>query len=294
MSYPSLPQLTAFLAVARLASFQRAGSEIGLSTSAVSYAIRGLEEGLGVSLFHRTTRSVALTEAGQRLCERLQPALRDVTDAFDEMNNFRSTPSGTLRINTSRSAASILIAPMMKRFLAAYPDIHLDVVDEDGFTDIVAGGFDAGVRLSESIPEDMVGVRLGPPQRFVVIGAPDYFERFPKPVHPSELSQHQCVRFRFSSGRIFRWEFEKQGETIELDVKGQVTLGDQRLVFEAVLNGAGLGYVFEGLVQSEIADGRVIRVLDDWCAPFPGFMLYYPRQRRMPSALRAFIDMART
>ncbi|MDB5655664.1 MAG: transcriptional regulator, LysR family [Tardiphaga sp.] len=293
MPQPSFSQLSAFLGVARLASFQRAGKEIGLSTSAVSYAIRGLEEGLGVSLFHRTTRSVALTEAGQRLFERLQPALRDVTDAFDEMNNFRNTPSGTLRINTSRPAASILIAPLMKRFLAAYPAINLDVVDEDGFTDIVAGGFDAGVRLSESIPEDMVAVRLGPPQRFVVIGAPDYFQRFPTPVHPSELELHQCVRFRFSSGRIFRWEFEKEGEVIELDVQGQATLGDQRLVCEAVLNGVGLGYVFEGLVHSEIEDGRVIRVLDDWCTPFPGFMLYYPRQRRMPSALRAFIDMAR-
>jgi DNA-binding transcriptional LysR family regulator len=294
MPQPSFTQLSAFLGVARLASFQRAGKEVGLSTSAVSYAIRGLEETLGVSLFHRTTRSVALTEAGQRLFERLQPALRNVSDAFDEMNNFRNTPSGTLRINTSRPAASILIAPLMKRFLAAYPDIHLDIVDEDGFTDIVAGGFDAGVRLSEAIPEDMVAVRLGAPQRFVVIGAPDYFARFPVPLHPRELDQHPCIRFKFSSGRIFRWEFERDGEVIELDVQGPVTLGDQRLVLEAVLNGVGLGYVFEGLAQSEIDNGRVIRVLDDWCTPFPGFMLYYPRQRRMPSALRAFIDMARS
>ncbi|WP_213773756.1 LysR family transcriptional regulator [Bradyrhizobium sp. dw_78] len=293
MSHPSLSHLSAFAAVARSLSFQRAGAETGMSTSAVSYAIRGLEERLGVSLFHRTTRSVALTEAGRRLFERLQPALRDVGDAVEEMNNFRTTPTGTLRINSSRSAASLLIAPLIKRFLSTYPDIHLELVDDDGFTDVVAAGFDAGVRLEESIHEDMVAVRLGPPQRFAVIGAPEYFSRYGIPKHPNDLHQHRCIRYRFPSGRIFCWEFEKDSVSADIDVKGQLTLSDQRLMLGSVLDGIGLGYIFEGLVIDEIEAGRLVRCLEDWCPSFPGFMLYYPRQRRMPSALRAFIDLAK-
>jgi DNA-binding transcriptional LysR family regulator len=293
MSQPNLSHLSVFTAVARFLSFQRAGTETGMSTSAVSHAIRGLEERLGVSLFHRTTRSVALTEAGRRLYERVQPALRDVGDAMEEMNNFRVTPAGTLRINSSRSAASLLIAPLIRRFLSAYPDIHLELVDDDGFTDVVASGFDAGVRLEESIHEDMVAVRLGPPQRFAVVGTPDYFNQYGIPKHPNDLFQHRCIRFRFPSGRIFCWEFEKDSTSFDLDVKGQLTLSDQQLMLGSVLDGIGLGYIFEGLAIDDIRAGRLVRCLEDWCPAFPGFMLYYPRQRRMPSALRAFIDMAK-
>ena len=293
MPQPNLSHLAVFAAVARHCSFQRAAAEAGMSTSAVSHAIRGLEERLGVSLFNRTTRSVALTEAGQRLVERLQPALRDVGDALEEMNNFRATPAGTLRINSSHIAAQMLVAPLLPRFLEAYPEIHLEIVLDDGFVDIVAGGFDAGIRFDEAVPEDMVAVRFGGAQRFAVVGAPQYFAHRPMPRHPHDLAAHACIRHRFPSGRIFKWEFEKGRDRLDLDVTGPATLGDLALGLSAALDGVGLAFVFEAMAADAIADGRLLRALDDWCPPYPGFMLYYPRQRRMPSALRAFIDMVR-
>ncbi|GGF18178.1 transcriptional regulator [Aliidongia dinghuensis] len=293
MPQPNLSHLAVFAAVARHCSFQRAAAEAGMSTSAVSHAIRGLEERLGVSLFNRTTRSVALTEAGQRLLERLQPALRDVGDALEEMNSFRATPAGTLRINTSRIAAHLLLAPLILPFLAAYPEIRLEIVEDDGLVDIVAGGFDAGIRFDEDVPEDMVGVRFGGPQRFAVVGSPGYFTRWPPPRHPPDLARHACIRHRFPSGRIFKWEFRQGSERFELEPAGPATLDMLGLGLRAALDGIGLAFLFEQLAAEAVADGRLVRVLDDWCPSYPGFMLYYPRQRRMPSALRAFIDMVR-
>jgi len=294
MQRPNLSHLDVFAAIARHGSFRRAAAEAGMSTSAVSHAIRGLEERLGVSLFNRTTRSVALTEAGQRLLERLQPALRDVGDALEEMDNFRAVPSGTLRINTSHVAALLLLAPLMQRFLAAYPEIHLEVVEDDGLVDIVASGFDAGVRFHESVPEDMVGVRFGAAQRFIVVGTPDYFRQRPAPRHPGDLAGHDCIRHRFPSGRMFKWEFDKGGERFEIDVAGRLTLGSQYMILRAALDGLGLAYLFEGLATEALGEGRLVQALGDWSPTYdPGFMLYYPRQRRMPSALRAFIDMVR-
>lgn len=266
-----------------------------MSTSAVSHAIRGLEERLGVSLFNRTTRSVALTEAGQRLVERLQPALRDVGDALDEMNDFRAAPSGKLRINTSHVAAQMLVAPLMSRLLFAYPDIHLEIVENDGLIDIVATGCDAGIRFQEAVPEDMVGIRFGGAQRFIVVAAPDYFARRPRPRHPDDLDRQDCIRHRFPSGRIFKWEFAQGERQFERDVAGRLILGNQDLMLRAAIDGLGLAFVFEKLAEGALADGRLVRVLDDWCPTYdPGFLLYYPRQRRMPSALRAFIDLVRT
>ncbi|HEY0339248.1 MAG TPA: LysR family transcriptional regulator, partial [Steroidobacteraceae bacterium] len=186
MQTPNLSHLGVFMAVAKHSSFQRAAAEVGISTSAASHAIRGLEERLGVSLFNRTTRSVGLTDAGQRLLERLQPALRDVGDAIDEMNNFRTTPTGTLRINTSRAAAQWLIAPLMQRFLSTYPGIHLEVVEDDGLVDVVSAGFDAGIRFQESVPEDMIGVHIGGERRFAVVGSPGYFKENPVPKLPDD------------------------------------------------------------------------------------------------------------
>jgi DNA-binding transcriptional LysR family regulator len=293
MPQPNLSHLVIFAAVARHSSFQKTAVETGMSTSAVSHAIRGLEERLGVSLFNRTTRSVALTDAGQRLLERLQPALRDVGDALEEMNNFRTTPTGTLRINTSRAAAHLLITPLLPRFLATYPDIHIEIVDEDGLVDVVGAGFDAGVRFEETIPEDMIGVPIGNARRFAAVGTPGYFERHSIPEQPGDLLHHDCIRYRFPSGRVFKWEFEKGNAKIGIDVKGRITLGDQGLAARAALDGIGLAFVLEDFVTDAIEDGRLVRVLSDWCPRFPGFMLYYPRQRRMPSALRAFIDIAR-
>ncbi len=237
MPQPNLSHLGVLVAIARHGSFQKAAAEAGMSTSAVSHAIRGLEEQLGVSLFNRTTRSVALTEAGQRLFERLQPALRDVGDAIEEMNNFRATPTGTLRINTSRAAAHLLVAPLIPRFLAAYPEILIEIVDDDGLVDIVGAGFDAGIRFQESVPEDMVGLHIGTDRRFAVVGTPGYFAGRAVPERPDDLFRHDCIRHRFPSGRLFKWEFEKDGVAVEIDVKGRITLGDQELAVRAALDG---------------------------------------------------------
>lgn len=293
MALDNLSHLAAFSAVARLASFRKAGEELSLSTSAVSYAIRNLEERLGVNLFNRTTRSVALTDAGQRLAERLQPVLHDLGDALDEMNHFRGSASGTLRINTSRAASYLLLMPMAARFLAAYPDIRLEIGEDDSFVDIVGSGFDAGVRLLEAVPEDMVAVPIGPPLRSVVVASPGYLESREPPGHPADLMQHECIRYRFPSGRYFKWEFQKDGETLEFDVPGRIALSDVHAEVRAASDGIGIGYVPENYVAGLLDAGRLVRLLDDWCPVIPGFMLYYPRQRRVSSALRAFIDMAR-
>ncbi|MGN6481265.1 LysR family transcriptional regulator [Luteibacter sp.] len=289
----NLSHLAAFAAVARHASFRKAGAELTLSTSAISYAIRGLEERLGVTLFHRTTRSVSLTEAGQRLLERLQPALRDVGDALEEMNDFRAHPAGTLRLNMPRSAGQLLLPPLLPGFLATYPDIHFEAVDDDGLIDIVAGGYDAGIRFHEAVPEDMIAVPFGGMQKGACVASPDYLARRGVPLHPYDLMQHDCIRFRFSSGRLYKWEFE-QGETkLELDVRGRCTFGDLCVSIDAALAGVGLTLVLDDQIDEYVREGKLVRVLEDWCPPYPGFMLYYPRQRRVTSALRAFIEYLR-
>lgn len=289
----NLSHLAAFASVARHCSFRRAGEELGLSTSAVSYAIRSLEERLGVNLFNRTTRSVALTDAGQRLAERMLPVLHDLGDALEEMNQFRGSASGTLRINTSRAASYLLLMPFAARFLAAYPDIRLEIGEDDNFVDIVASGFDAGVRLLEAVPEDMVAVQIGPRLRVAVVASPAYLQGREPPRHPNDLMQHECVRYRFASGRFYKWEFEKDGVAIELDVAGRISLSDVHAEVRAAVDGIGIGSVPETYVTELLAAGKLVRLLEDWCPSIPGFMLYYPRQRRVSSALRAFIDMAK-
>ncbi|MDF3983864.1 LysR family transcriptional regulator [Luteibacter sp. PPL201] len=288
-----LSHLSAFAAVARHASFRKAGAELGLSTSAVSYAIRGLEARLGVMLFHRTTRSVSLTEAGRRLFERLQPALRDVGEALAQMNDFRAAPAGTLRINMPRSATRLLMAPVLPAFLRRYPDIHVEVVDNDGLIDIVADGYDAGVRLHESVPEDMVAIPFGTPQRSACVATPAYLAERGVPLHPYDLAMHDCIRYRFPSGRLYKWEFGRVETELEIDVRGRCTFGDLGSCIDAALGGVGIALALHGQVEPYLHDGRLVSVLDDWCPPYPGFMLYYPRQRGLTSALRAFIDLLR-
>jgi DNA-binding transcriptional LysR family regulator len=289
----NLTHLAAFAAVARHRSFRRAGAELSLSTSAVSYAIRALEERLGVGLFHRTTRSVALTEAGQRLLDRLQPALGQVHDALEEMNHFRAAPAGLLRINATRAAVHTQLGPRLASFLRAHPDVRLEVTQDDGLVDIVAEGYDAGVRLHEFVPEDMVAVPLGPPLRGLIVASPAYLHGRALPQHPRELVDHECVRFRFASGHLYKWQFERDGQALDIDVPGRLTLGDQHTVLQAVLDGLGLAYVLEDAARPYLEDGRLVAVLQDWSEPFAGWVLYYPRQRQMSSALRAFVDMLR-
>lgn len=293
MATDNLTHLAAFAAVARHCSFRRAGAELALSTSAVSYAIRALEERLGVGLFHRTTRSVSLTEAGQRLMERLQPALGQVSDALEEMNQFRATPAGLLRINAARAAVPTQLSPRLSRFLQAHPDVRIEVTENDGLVDIVAQGFDAGVRLHEFVPEDMVAVPLGPPLRGMIVASPAYLAVHGAPLHPRDLLQHQCVRFRFASGHLYKWQFEQGEETFEIDVQGRLTLSEQTTIVRAVLDGLGIAYVLEDAARPWLESGQLVSMLEDWSPPFPGFVLYYPRQRQMTSALRAFVDIVR-
>jgi DNA-binding transcriptional LysR family regulator len=293
MLRPDLPDLVAFAAVARHRSFRRAAIELALSASAVSHAIRGLEERLGVRLLNRTTRSVTPTEAGERLLARLEPAFRDIEGAVGEIDQYRRQPAGSLKITTSIPAAELILAPMVARFLDAYPEIRLEIAVTSALVDIVAGSFDAGIRLGEQLERDMVAVRFGGDQRMIVIAAPSYLARRPPPQTPRDLTEHACIGYRFPSGVVYAWEFGKDGRELSVSPEGPLIVNDQRLLIRSVLDGAGLGFIFEGMVAAELAEGRLVPLLEDWSPPFPGFFLYYPRQRQMPAALRAFVDFVR-
>jgi DNA-binding transcriptional LysR family regulator len=293
MARADLADLADFVAVATHRSFRRAAVERGVSPSALSHAIRGLEERLGVRLLNRTTRSVAPSEAGERLLARLRPIFADVADAIDEVNSFGTTPVGTLRLNVPRSAAPFLIAPALGAFAARYPKMRLEVATDDRLVDIVAGGFDAGIRFGERLEQDMIAVRISTGLRFAAVATPGYFEARAAPATPHDLKGHQCVRYRFPSGTLYRWEFEKDGEAVEVDVDGPLTLDDQELMLEAALSGAGLAFVFEARAAPHLESGRLRRVLADWCPAFPGLFLYYPSRRHIPAGLRAFIDLMR-
>ncbi|MFJ9992042.1 LysR family transcriptional regulator [Pseudomonas putida] len=293
MKPASTADLSLFLCIARHLNFSRAAIELGLTPSALSHALRTLETRLDVRLFNRTTRSVALTEAGQRLYERLQPAFRDIADALDDLNSLRDKPSGTLRITAGRAAVEMALLPLVNRFLARYPDVRLEISDNDALVDMVAAGFDAGVRLGERLQADMVSLPIGPYLRSVVVGAPAFFERYPIPRQPHDLRELPCIGHRFPSGVLYRWEFERGGMRLEVDVQGPLVLGDLTLMLRPALEGVGLVYVFEDMVREHLASGRLVQVLADWSHYYPGLYLYYPSRRQVPAALRAFIDFVR-
>ena len=286
--------LAGFLAIAKHRSFKAASVEIGVTPSALSHALRNVEERLGLRLVNRTTRSVALTEAGERLFSRIGPAFRDIDDALEDLNTFRGKPAGTLRINSAPQSARLVLIPLITKFLKAYPDIRVDLVTNDALVDVVSAGFDAGVRFGETIAADMIAVPIGPRHRFAVVGSPGYFKTHKPPVTPHDLSRLPCIRYRFSSGAMYRWEFERGGVELDIEVEGPLTLGDQDLMLQAALDGAGLAYVFEAQAEQLIVKRKLVRVLADWCPAYPGFFLYYPSRRQVPAALRAFIDHSRT
>ncbi|KWV50441.1 MULTISPECIES: LysR family transcriptional regulator [Rhizobium] len=293
MNRTQLAQLVVLAAVSERRSFRAAAKELEIAPSAVSHAISRLEESLGVRLLARTTRSVAPTEEGRLLLQRLKPALDEIGIALEAVTEAGGRPAGNLRISAPRFASDILLAPRLGEFLNRYPDITLEIANEDGFTDIVREGFDAGIRLEESLEADMIAVRASPNLTTVIAGSPDYFERHPKPLHPSDLVHHRCIKRRFTNGTIYRWEFEKDGQELVVGVDGPLIVSEDRLGLIAALNGVGLAYLFDLRVEHELASGKLVRVLEDWCSPYPGPFIYYPSRRQMRPALRAFIDFFR-
>ncbi len=286
--------LTLFLAIAQHGNFRRAAYELGCTPSALSHALRALEARLDVRLVNRTTRSVAMTEAGQRLYNRVAPAFQEIGDAIDDLNTFRDAPNGKLRINAARSSAQIAVLPIVTRFLAAYPKIAVEVAIDSTLIDLVSEGFDAGVRLGEIVSKDMIAVPLGGRQRSAYVASPAFFRRHAVPMAPTELKDLPCIRLRFTSGRFYAWEFERGGETVTVDVDGRLSVGDLDLAIQAALEGTGIAFALESQVAEHVAAGRLVRVLEDWCPPYAGFYLYYPGRRQLPSALRAFVDFVRS
>ncbi|KAE8754131.1 LysR family transcriptional regulator [Paraburkholderia madseniana] len=293
MTKPTLADLTAFSAVATHRSFRRAADALGVSRSSLSHAMLALERELGVRLLNRTTRSVSPTEAGEALLARLAPVLRDLDEALDAVADARGNPSGTLRINANESAARLLLKTVVLRFLKRFPGMALDLVAEGRLVDIVEQGFDAGVRLGESIPRDMVAVRISGDLRFVVVAAPLYLAGRTPLITPDDLRSHDCIRQRLPSGKRYRWEFRKHGQEVAIDVPGVLTLDHNGLMVEAASDGLGLAYVPESTARDWLDDGRLVAVLEDWCPFIPGLCLYYPGHRHVPAGLRAFIDVLR-
>ena len=293
MAKPDLADLDAFTAVARARSFRGAAALRGVSASSLSEALRRLEADLGVRLLNRTTRSVTPTEAGGRLLARLTPALAEVTLALDEVNAFRHSPTGVLKLNVPGAVSRIVFPDLIPRFLAAHPGVRVEVTVEDSFVDVLAAGFDAGVRYDERLEKDMIAVPLAGPQRFVVVGAPAYFAAHGRPVHPREVLNHPCIRHRFASGTSYAWEFEKDGEVIRVSPDGPLITTSIDLEQAAAVAGVGLLATFEDFVADLVAAGKLETVLDDWLPPFSGPYLYYPSRRHMPAPLRAFVDFVK-
>ncbi|MCP1974427.1 DNA-binding transcriptional LysR family regulator [Bradyrhizobium elkanii] len=285
-----LRDLDAFVAVARTRNFRRAALEQRVSVSSLSQRLRDMEERLGVRLMNRTTRSVALTEAGELLLARVAPAMVNVADAITEVRGLRAEPSGRLRINAPPPAVDLVLAPMIAPFLARYPRVDLDVVAESAFVDVVAQGFDAGVRYGEHLAQDMVAVPLGAPQRYAIVASSAYVAKHGRPMHPKDLLAHPCIRSRFSNGVMFDWEFEKNGRAVKISPPAKLTATHLGLALRAVHDGVGYWATFEGYVRYGVKSGALVSVLDDWCPPFDGPFLYYPSRRQPPPALAAFVS----
>jgi len=294
MPRESTADLTAFLAVARERSFTRAAAKLGVSQSALSHAMRDFEARLGLRLLTRTTRSVAPTEAGERLLRAVGPALDEIQAALAGLGELREKPSGTIRITAGAHAAETVLWPVLERLLPDYPDISVEVDVDSGLTDIVAGRYDAGVRLGEQVAKDMVAVRVGPEMRMAVVGAPAYFARRSEPKAPQDLTGHACINLRLPTrGGLYAWEFERERHPFNVRVAGQLTFNDTRLVLKAARAGCGLACVLEDLVQADIAGGSLVRVLGEWCPPFPGYHLYYPSRRQPTQAFSLLVDALR-
>jgi DNA-binding transcriptional LysR family regulator len=292
-----LNDLAAFITVARARGFREAARITGTPASTLSMAINRLEAQLGVRLLNRTTRSVTLTEVGARMLDRLLPALGEVEAALDVVNGYRDSPAGTLRLNVPVAVARLVLPPIAEAFLQAYPDIRMEVVVDDTFTDVLAAGADAGVRYDERLEQDMIAVPLGPrKQRYAVAAAPAYLAARGTPLHPKDLLNHACIRQRFLSGTMPLWEFDRAGEHIQIDPSGPlvVTAGAGDMSISAAISGLGIVFLFEDWLRPTLTDGRLVPVLEDWWYGFSGPFIYYPSRRHMPTPLRAFLDFIKS
>jgi DNA-binding transcriptional LysR family regulator len=287
-----LGELGAVRAVARKRNFRAASHDLGMSRSALSHAVSALERRIGVRLFNRTTRSVSLTEAGEQFVASVSPALKQIEEAVTVASSRQAIPSGALRLNASLTAA-LQMWPIFEEYLRRYPAVALDVATDARFVDIVREGFDAGVRLAESVPKDMIAIAIGPQQSFAVVGSAAYFRKNPKPKSPADLKGHRCIRMRLPNGSMSRWEFERRGERLLVDVQGILTLDEPALVHNAALAGLGLAYVNLWRVHRDIERNKLVRVLDEWTPPFDGVCLYYPGRRHVPAPLRALVELVK-
>jgi len=293
MTRSVLVDLDAVLSIARLGSFRAAALELGMSTTALSNAVAKLEQRLGVRLFNRTTRSVSLTDAGKTFVERVGPAMTDIHDAMLTIQSLQETPTGTLRINAFASAAREVMEPLILSFMRRYPHVHVDLVTEGKLVDIVAAGFDLGLRTVDLVPNDMIALPLGLDRSNAVVASPDFLRTHGTPAVPADLYRFRCIRARLPNNALFRWKFEKDGNALQIDVKGSITLDEPSLVRIAAQNGVGLGYVMEADVRDDIAAGRLVRVLEDWTPSLAPLALYYPGRKNPPAAFSAFIQAAR-
>ena len=293
MNRHSLIELEAVLAIVRCGSFRAGALDLGISTTAISNAVGKLERELAVRLFNRTTRSVSLTHAGRIFVAQIKPALEDIHKAMNTARSQQETPSGTLRINAFATAAREIMAPLVLTYLQRYPQVHIDIVTEGRLVDVVAAGFDLGVRSADLVPTDAIAIPLGQMRRMAVAASATFFEGRPMPLMPQDLLTYPCVRVRLPNGALFRWRFEKDGEELQIDVDGPITLDEASLARIAVTNGVGIGYFMESDVREDIAAGRLVRILDDWTPPVAPLCLYYPNRRNSSAAFQAFIALAR-
>ncbi|HXY30463.1 MAG TPA: LysR family transcriptional regulator [Gemmatimonadaceae bacterium] len=292
MAQDELGALSSFLAVAEARSFSRAATRLGVSRSALSHSIRGLEERLGVRLLARTTRSVATTYAGEQLLTRLRPAVADINGALGQITELRSRPAGMVKLVVSPLAAMTVLAPKLGEFARKYPDVKLDVTMDERRAELVAGGYDAGIHLMEYIQQDMIAVRVSPDLRAAIVASPKYFKSHAKPVQPRDLLEHQCLNFRHGDD-VYRWEFEKGKREVTVAVNGPLVVDSVDMLMRAAIDGVGIAFIDEARVARQLASGELVRVLEDWCQPFAGFYLYYASRRQVPAALGALVDTLR-
>ncbi|MDH1256241.1 MULTISPECIES: LysR family transcriptional regulator [Pseudomonas] len=293
VSRANLADFVYFLAIARHQSFNRAGKEVGISASALSHAIKGLESRIGVRLLNRTTRSVTLTAAGEELYKLISEPMLEMGQAMEVLNRFRDEPTGRIRLNLLSDAADLLLGPVLPVFNDRYPEIQIDLTVTNLFVDVIGGGHDAGIRYGGTVPEDMIAQRLSPDIRWVVAGAPHYLKRFGVPKHPQDLLKHRCLRIRLGNGCMYDWEFEKGGDAVSIAVPGLITIDETRVGLSLARQGAGLMYAPEPAMAPLIASGHVTTVLDDWASIAPGFHMYYSSHRQLPMGLRLLIDLIR-